>query len=260
MATKTQVLTWFRGQLGYVEGLGNRTKYAAMAGHTNGMPWCATFLCAGFKKSGTTLGNNSAYTPSLSSSLGAKIGGPRAGAISFLYFPSLGRIAHCGIVESVRTDGRFVNIEGNTNAAGSRTGGQVMRKVRSTGGWSFYMPRYSSPPAAVIPGGVSVKRLQTAVRATADGVWGAGTDKHMNAVRMASAHYGRKYPYGVKFAQYVVGAKQDGDWGPASAVAHKTTTAALQGALKTVGFDPRGTDGIWGPNSEKAYQAARARY
>lgn len=267
MATKTQVLNWFRGQLGYVEGKGNKTKYAAMAGHTNGLAWCATFVCAGFRKNNMQLGNNSAWTPSLRESLGAKIGGPQVGAIGFMYFPSLDRVAHMGIVEEVRPDGRFVTIEGNTNTDGSRTGGKVMRKVRSTHNWSFYMPDYSEPtptpkppPPPVIVGGVSVKRLQAAIRATADGQWGPITDKHMDALRLSSGYHGGKHPHGVKFTQKVVGTKQDGIWGPASIASHRSTTLAFQIALKAARFDPMRIDGIWGPNTERAYKAARSKY
>lgn len=115
-------------------------------------------------------------------------------------------------------------------------------------------------PPAVIAGGVSVKRLQAAVRTTADGQWGPTTEKHMNAVRHAHAYHGTRYEPDVKFVQGVVGTKQDGIWGPASATALKATTSALQQALRAAGFDPTGTGGNWGPYSESAYQAARAKF
>ena len=262
MATKTQVLNWFRGQLGYVEDAGNRTKYAAIAGHANGQPWCATFQVAGFRSVGMKLGNESAYTPSLRESLGAfKIGAPQTGAIAFLYMPTMGRVAHCAIVESVRTDGRFVTIEGNTDVAGGRTGGQVMRKVRSRDGWSFYMPRYSTAaaPAPVIPSTPAIKPLQLAVRRTANGFWDAAFEKHMNALRSSAGFHGGTHPFGVKFTQLVVGATQDGVWGASSIAAHRTTTANVQKALNNLGFKTV-VDSKWGSGTEQAYQGARAKY
>ena len=51
------------------------------------------------------------------------------GIIFGIYFPKLKRVGHCGIVESIRDDW-ITTIEGNTNAAGSREGDGVYRKVR----------------------------------------------------------------------------------------------------------------------------------
>lgn len=46
-----------------------------------------------------------------------------------IYFPSKGRIAHCGIVTAVK--GEWIeSTEGNTNVAGSREGDAVMKKLR----------------------------------------------------------------------------------------------------------------------------------
>lgn len=144
MSTALTVLNFERAELGYVETPVNHTKYAGMAGHANGYAWCATFQVAMFRKAHMKLGNESAYTPSLYASL-PHITGPRVGALAFFYFPSEGRIAHVGLVESVRSDGRFVSIEGNTDVAGGRTGGRVMRKVRSTVNVHFAMPHYDAP-------------------------------------------------------------------------------------------------------------------
>ncbi len=40
---------------------------------------------------------------------------------------------HTGFVELVNDDGTLATIEGNTDAAGGRTGGQVMRQTRAAG-------------------------------------------------------------------------------------------------------------------------------
>lgn len=101
------------------------------------------------------------------------------------------------------------------------------------------------------------KALQQAVRADDDNVWGGETDRHCNAVREASNWGGRDFPYGVEFAQRVVGTKPDGKWGPKSEAAHDDTVVEMQTALRAMGFNPGTIDGRWGENTEDAYQAAR---
>ena len=89
--------------------------------------WCASFVSwcfgqAGFKEPRT------AWSPALfpSGKLAKK---PAAGLVAGMYFDSLKRIAHCGIVERARNDLVYV-IEGNTNLAGRREGDGVYRKIR----------------------------------------------------------------------------------------------------------------------------------
>jgi len=54
------------------------------------------------------------------------------GDLFALWFPSLKRFAHVGIVTEVSTDGKTVKtIEGNTNADGGREGWMVAAKVRT---------------------------------------------------------------------------------------------------------------------------------
>jgi len=101
------------------------------------------------------------------------------------------------------------------------------------------------------------KALQAAVRARVDNDWGPQTDKHCSAVRAASNWAGNEFPYGVEFAQMVVGVKQDGSWGPISRAAHDDTVVAMQTALKTMGFHPGRVDGIWGDQTELAFRGAR---
>lgn len=260
MATKTQVLTWFRGQLGYVEGENNHTKYAKIAGHKNNAAWCATFMVAGFRSCKSKLGNESAYTPSLLDSLsGSKLDGPQVGALAFLYFPSLGRVAHVGIVESLREDGRFVTIEGNTDVAGGRTGGRVMRKVRARHGFTFVMPHYDTPPASSKPASAprsygNCVKLQKAVRVTPDNQWGPSTEKACDAIRNAGQ---KKFPYGVAFVQSVIGTKQDGAWGGVSRRALQATVLEAQVALIEMSHRKFPRTGTWDTNTESAYQAVR---
>lgn len=261
MATKTQVLDWFRGELRYREGKNNYNKYAKIAGHKNNEAWCATFEVAGFRSLKMKLGNESAYTPTLLSSLAhLKIEGPKAGALAFLYFPSLGRVAHVGIVESVRSDGRFVTIEGNTDVVGGRTGGRVMRKVRSENGFTFVMPEYDPEPKSkpvvkpVAKNYGNCVKLQRAVRVDDDNQWGPGTDKATLAVRAASK---KEFPFGVRFTQGVIGVLQDGAWGGISRRALQSTILEVQVALAEMSHTKFPRTGVWDAPTESAYQKVR---
>ncbi len=211
MTTAQEVLNHARSELKTVEGPNNSTEFAAEADHANNQPWCATFLVAMFRRGGMRLPSESAYTPTMLNGLKHRIiNGPQVGALCFLYFASKGRVAHCGLVEAVRSDGRFYNIEGNTDKAGGRTGGRVMRQLRSRNGWTFVMPDYeaaadnqaaraslnaaadSVPPHTHFPpfpgllkkgmmnnGGVRTMQSQLAKRGwgiTVDGDFGPGTE------------------------------------------------------------------------------------
>lgn len=255
MATKEEVLDWFRGQIGYVEGPRNDNKYAKIAGHANHQPWCASFIVAGFRSVGMKLPNESAYTPTMLGAMklaGTRINDPQVGALAFLYFPSLGRVAHMGIVEKVRNDGRFETIEGNTDVKGGRTGGRVMRKVRSTHNFTFVMPAYDKASKKTRP---DCRELQRAVRVKPDNQWGEETDKHFNALRMAALH--GEFPYGKAFTQKVVGTNPDGEWGAKSHLAMLATVIAVQKALSEMGWEIGRPDGKWTEKTDIAFIAAR---
>lgn len=98
--------------------------------------------------------------------------------------------------------------------------------------------------------------FQRALRCPADNVWGPETDKYATALISATTYGGVKFPSGVEFTQGIVGTIKDGDWGPTSRLLLARTTVMVQRALKTMGFDPKGTDGIWGPDTNAAYSAA----
>jgi hypothetical protein len=156
MATRSAFLAACRAEIGYTEVPTNRTKYAAMAGHPNGNAWCLTFLVAMARKTGLKLPNYGAYTPTEAEAF-KKIGAygktPRVGAFMFVYYPAKGRIAHVGVVEAVNADGSVTTIEGNSNSAGSRTGGQVVRHRRSLTNLTFGYPAYDpeTPPKKTVP-------------------------------------------------------------------------------------------------------------
>lgn len=111
-----------------------------------------------------------------------------------------------------------------------------------------------TPPPAAKP---NCTALQRAVRTPADNSWGPNTDKNCDVVRESSGWGGEDFPYGVKTAQVVVGTKPDGSWGPKSVAAHDQTVRNMQAALHGMGFDAGNIDGMWGPVTEGAYQAAR---
>lgn len=95
-----------------------------------------------------------------------------------------------------------------------------------------------------------VKRLQSAVRANNDGIWGSGTERNVQTVRSAS----RSGTFDIQLAQRIAGVKMDGDWGPASKAAVAVRVAAVQGVLRVT------ADGGWGAITDKAFTAMRKQF
>ncbi|HEV2890411.1 MAG TPA: CHAP domain-containing protein [Frankiaceae bacterium] len=146
MTAAADVLALARKELGYDEGPNNDNKFAKIAGHANHQPWCASFVVAMFREAGMKLPSESAYTPAMAQGFkkaGCWTNRPSVGAVVFFQWPSMGRIAHVGIVESVRADGSIVTIEGNTNKKGSRTGGSVLRMARRANIAGYGIPAYA---------------------------------------------------------------------------------------------------------------------
>ena len=106
----------------------------------------------------------------------------------------------------------------------------------------------------------SIKLLQKAVGAVADDIWGADTDKRLRVVMAASSYAGTTFPFGVKYAQTVVGTRADGFWGDNSRAAHDETVKKVQRALADLGFYSGKIDGIWGPAVTAGYTAARKKF
>ncbi|MEJ2880285.1 peptidoglycan-binding protein [Pedobacter sp. GR22-6] len=131
--------------------------YLAYAGARKGSPWCAGFISwvfgqAGYRKPRTAWSpalfpknrvveiaslprNNDRFTPLLRGLNRAKgefsaANQPQVkGLVLGIYFPSLRRIAHVGLVEYLRGDW-VGTIEGNTSVAGGREGIGVFRRLR----------------------------------------------------------------------------------------------------------------------------------
>jgi hypothetical protein len=98
-----------------------------------------------------------------------------------------------------------------------------------------------------------VLATQRAVRVTADGAWGPGTDGAVAAVR--DAVYGHLTSRDETMtAQRAVGTTVDGIWGKNSAAAARYTVMALQGAWGVA------VDGQWGRITDAEYQRVRAAW
>lgn len=128
-----------RAEIGYTESPPgtNRTKYAAVAGHANGQPWCETFIVAMAKSGGLLLPSYSAYTPTVAQSFkatGRWHATPQVGDLAFFDFPdSVHRIQHVGTVVAF-TAKTVTTIDGNTSSGpgGSEdNGGGVYERTRS---------------------------------------------------------------------------------------------------------------------------------
>lgn len=141
---RDKVLAFARSQIGYVEGADNWNRYAPRVGHAQNQPWCASYVNDCFKEAGVwhLLPNHSAYTPASAQGFinvhqTMDLHHPEfwhPGDVVYFEFPGMGRISHVGIVEKWlgRINGvpTIQTLEGNTNSAGSRTGGMVCRKTR----------------------------------------------------------------------------------------------------------------------------------
>ncbi|MFA9444344.1 CHAP domain-containing protein [Egicoccus sp. AB-alg6-2] len=149
--TAASVLEVARAEIGVVEAPGRRTKYGKWYG-LNGQLWCAMFTSwcfaqVGAPRNGMTF---TAWTPGIyaaANTAGRWHTSPRSGDLVLFSFekPSPKRplgIAHVGLVEKVGEGGVVTTIEGNTNAAGSGSGGRVMRKNRRTKIAGFARPAY----------------------------------------------------------------------------------------------------------------------
>jgi hypothetical protein len=216
----------------------NRTPYTSWYGMVG--PWCAMFTSWAFAHGGSPLPEitpnkpNSGFAYCPSGVNWAKQQGtwrpssssyePKRGDIVFFDF--IGRPSHVGIVTGRTADGRITTIEGNTNPAGSRTGGMCMRHNRSRRGSTIgYIEvadtkRPSAPPPKPQPtvlqngsSGIRVTFLQLALNAftakvplgnrkpiTVDGEYGPQTTARVREferwsngmLQLAAAQQGKK--------------------------------------------------------------------
>jgi hypothetical protein len=223
MATKAtvgQTLDLFRSQLGVHEDPSgsNCQQYS----HHFRLPcqaWCADCVCFILEQAHVLDVPRSSYTPTLAA--GYKHADrwhardPKPGDVVFFDF--IGRISHVGIVEAVRDNSplSIVTLEGNTDVAGGRTGGKVMRHVRQSRIVGFGRPMYaagSSGPAA------------PAVRHA------TGTAHLPLWYHRLLKNNGNPDHYlegtDVKHVQVTIGAKVDGEYGPKTAARVKAWQTA----------------------------------
>jgi len=221
-----------RAQLGATERPpgSNRTRYGAWY-EADGQPWCAMFVswCAD-QVGGLDIVPKHAYKPT-----GAKWfrdrgqwgRSPRVGAIAHFQWPSMGHIAHVGIVEAVRPDGAVVTVEGNTDSARGRTGGRVMRQVRRANIAGYGYPAYGG--RSHDPGQSQGGQAQ---RVEVDGDFGPQTKKALQRALGVTVD-GDVGPQTIMALQVRVGADPDGELGPrrswpcsAASVPTRTVTGA----------------------------------
>lgn len=162
MSTASRMLEVARKEIGVREGRdrngnwNNRVKYndwyvdvLKMGSAFRTSAWCAIFVSWVARQAGvpTSVIPNHAWTPSGDAffrSKNRRVSTPRAGDIFYVYYPTRGRVAHVGIVESY-SNGYITTIEGNTNTSGSSQGNGVYRlRRRVTSNIRVYRPAYTS--------------------------------------------------------------------------------------------------------------------
>lgn len=294
VAVREQIIALAQSQLGVNESPpnSNRTPYTAWYGMVG--PWCAMFVSwvlyhAGFPLPITTaLGF--AYCPygvawfKNNGAWASKNTKPERGWIVFFDF--IGRPSHVGIVEGITPDGRIITLEGNTNGAGSRTGGAVMRHYRNvssgiigygiinyTGADSLPVPPANGAPRNLGRGmqGDDVKDLQTILigagyAIAADGDFGPATE---HALKQFQAKLGLEAD-GIagpqtrqKIAEVLayVAAVNAAPVAPPVPASRGTIRAGSRGDDVTYAQQRLGirADGIFGPNTERSVKTFQRR-
>ena len=153
MATAQDVLDVARSLIGISETPDGSniappiTTWAKQYGYSTGDAWCSWTVSYEFYHTDPELIYNhpsgySGYFRTMGEKHNLIIPHPKVGAIDVMDFDGKPDFTdHVGIVESVNTDGSWVNIEGNHN-------NQVMRVTRKPGGGShwFILPKYAEAP------------------------------------------------------------------------------------------------------------------
>ncbi|GLY93136.1 CHAP domain-containing protein [Actinoplanes sp. NBRC 103695] len=147
--TAADVLRIARSQIGYQEGHNNDNKYGRAYG-MNHVFWCQQFVWWVFSQAGAgvempkTAVTRVAY-PWYRKHRGlVRVRDAKPGDVVWFDFSGkLKPVSHVGIVEKNLGGGRLQTIEGNTNGKGSRSGGGVLRKVRSGRIVAIGRPRYT---------------------------------------------------------------------------------------------------------------------
>lgn len=100
-------------------------------------PWCAAFLSACIEDAADALADLPAFKRSASCQRlvdlnpDLVLAAPEPGSVFVMLHPD--HTGHTGFVVELAPGGGFTSLEGNSDAAGSRTGGSVVRNVRPAG-------------------------------------------------------------------------------------------------------------------------------
>lgn len=162
MGAAADTLARAAAHLGYTEGpKDNETPFGAWAG-CQFQPWCHAFVSKILDESGEGIGKI-AYCPTgvvYWRDKGRLHTEPQAGDVFYLWFEKKGRYAHTGFVKAVDGDW-IVTIEGNSNKAGSRTGGSVVSLRRKWKGTRtvFGRPAYDSQAVPFALGPVNLRAI-----------------------------------------------------------------------------------------------------
>ena len=145
-----KALEFAKTQIGVIELAGNRGPkikgYLATVGLNEGYSWCAAFVYWSFEQSAFMLKfpnpliKTGGVLKHWNLTKGVKIKAPRTGDIFILEFSA--GLGHTGFVKTVDlVAGTYTTVEGNSNSAGSRTGGMVCsntRKISAAKGFIRY--------------------------------------------------------------------------------------------------------------------------
>lgn len=124
--------------LGYQEGANNDNKFAAIAGHANHQPWCATFINAIFKEGGEHAAIPNSASCEFIEAWGVKGNRTRTkvtakrGDLILMDFTKSGKSQHIGIAihDFDPKTNTIQTIEGNTGEKSQANGDGVYKKKR----------------------------------------------------------------------------------------------------------------------------------
>jgi CHAP domain len=159
ISTAAHVLQEAAKEIGYDEQGNNRTKFAAEAGHANGQAWCATYIAAILKRCNVPVparilvpSSRTMYAEAKAKGWAVTLDALKPGDVIHTWRGlTLSKwIGHVAFVEQTNRDAKgrvtsIITIEGNTNNAGSPTGGEVLRKTRTRAFWRLgaWRPPYA---------------------------------------------------------------------------------------------------------------------
>lgn len=276
MATVTDVLNEARKHLGNVGGATFRKPFGAPAGTA----WCAYFVSYVLRAVGVD-GPWTGWTPYLVSWAKAngrwKTSNPKPGDIVMFMWAGVspkGRgnpaVCHTGFLEAVNRDGSITTLEGNTSATvgGSQYNGNVMaRRIRSGSVIVGYISMdYDGSPATGGGGGVDQNEGYSSE-------WIRSQQRLLNVLGYgldADGELGPKTRAAVKDFQSKNGLDADGIPGPATSkkLVEKTTGAPQPPAPAPTPSHPdirplqaavgAQQDDVWGPDTEKRFDALRS--